>query len=487
MCPTRWGRGLVRAGRRRPVRPGRRGEAAARERHDAAGVAIVDEHVERLGECGPHLFAVEGVADGAHQVLAGEVLPEVRRHGVFVQGVDQLDDLLTGRAGVLPERAGQLLGARVEIVVQRGLLALGAHQPLFGQRLGEGVHPVEDHPAHLLGELRRVHRAQPRPVGEAEVVELLVAEGGAHHVQVPGGVERADVRQHRPGVLLARRGGPPQLFERGLGVVRVLAVVGRLQGLVGAVAAADGGGAADAARIEGDEVVAVREVHELLASVGEFGDARAAGAAEVQQQRTARVAGGPVAGHGQVEGSGLGPGVVERHGDLAAPQVLGHLHALALRPLDLLLVEAGQVGLLVVLLGIGARRRGRQPGPQQGQHRDRGSGERTPSVRGPHACLQGDPARAAGDDLRITISGPSRPRLPAGGSAGSAVSCAAPAPYDGPRVSPVRVNSAARKARCPADVGCSRRRGRDRLRRGWPRGCGRPPHPRGTAVTHPRP
>ena len=224
------------------------------------------------------------------------------------------------------------------------------------------------------------------------------------------------------------------------GLFVVVPVVGRLQGLVRAVAAAHGGGAAHTARIEGDEVVAVGEIHEVLAAVSEFGDARAAGAAEVQQQRAARIAGAPVAGHRQVEGARPGPGVVERHGDLAAPQILGHFHALALRPLDLLLVEAGQVGLLGVLLVVGARRRGREPGPQQGQHRDRGSGERAPYVRGPHACLQGRPARAAGDNPRITIGGPSRPRPPEGGPGGHAVICAAPTPSDGPAGSLVRVN-----------------------------------------------
>ncbi|BFO17596.1 hypothetical protein SHKM778_39840 [Streptomyces sp. KM77-8] len=67
--------------------------------------------------------------------------------------MDQVHDLFAGAARVLPERAGELPGAPGEEVLQRGLLAPGTGQPLLGQRLGQRVHAVQRHPAHLPGNL----------------------------------------------------------------------------------------------------------------------------------------------------------------------------------------------------------------------------------------------------------------------------------------------------------------------------------------------
>ncbi len=135
-----------------------------------------------------------------------------------------------------------------------------------------------------------------------------------------------------------------QRLQRCFGILPDGAVLGRRQHLVGALAAAHGGGAADAARIEGDHVVALGQTHEVLAAQGQLGDARAAGSAEVQQHRTPGRARRAVAGQRQVERAGGGAGVVERHGDLAALQVGRHAVALARGPGDALPVEAREIG-----------------------------------------------------------------------------------------------------------------------------------------------
>lgn len=237
-----------------------------------------------------------------------------------------------------------------------------------------------------------------------------------------------------------------QLFEDGTRVVAGLAAGHRdVRGRVRALATADGGGPADAARVEGDHVVAVRQAHEVLARIGELADARAARAAEVEQHRTPGRARGPVAGHRQFEGVAPGLRVVERDGDLAALEAvrrrLVQSPGGAGRPVDLLVVEAGQAGLVVRR---GHRRRAR---PQQGECR--GRGERPASVRGPHDASRGGvPAVGRGGalehDMRVTRGSPP------GGRAWATVTLGgrAPAESHGPEswtdgaVSPMERNGA---------------------------------------------
>ena len=72
------------------------------------------------------------------------------------------------------------------------------------QRGFPGVHgPVQDQRAHVAREQLGVPGAQVGAVGLAEVGELGVAERGAEHVHVPGGVGGADIRQQGTGLLLA--------------------------------------------------------------------------------------------------------------------------------------------------------------------------------------------------------------------------------------------------------------------------------------------
>ncbi len=267
------------------VRPGplaRQADAARGEGQDAPGVAVLDQRGQRPLQRGPQLPAVQGLPDGAHQVLAGERAAEVRGHGVLVERAHQPDHLGPGLAPVLPERTAEIRRTPVQEVVQSRLLPLGPRHPLLGQRLGQRVHAVQDDPADLAGELRRVHRAEPAAVGEAEVVEVAVAERLADDVQVAGGVHGADVRQHRAGEPGALVGGLPQPLEQRLRTTDVGVLLRFGRGRVAALAAADGGGPADSARVEGDQVVALGQVHELLALGGQRGDAGAARAAEVQ-------------------------------------------------------------------------------------------------------------------------------------------------------------------------------------------------------------
>ncbi len=222
-----------------------------------------------------------------------------------------------------------------------------AGQPLLGQRLGQRVHAVQRHPADLVGVLGRVHRPEPGPVGEPEVVELLVAQRLAHHVQVAGHVHGAHVGEDRPGVLLALGRHLAQLPQRVPRIARLLAV-GRLQRTAGGVGpAAHRGGTAHAARVERHHVVVVGQTEEVLTAEGQALHAGAARTAEVQHDRAARVAGGrAVAGERQLQGALARVGVVERHGDRPALEVLRQLRARAGRPLDLLVVEPAQAGLV---------------------------------------------------------------------------------------------------------------------------------------------
>ncbi|CAM5683538.1 hypothetical protein SAURM35S_00706 [Streptomyces aurantiogriseus] len=185
---------------------------------------------------------------------------------------------------------GTALGRRRAVlreVVERELEPPGlAERALLGRLRGVDDR-VEDGPPDVLGEQVGVHAAEFGAVGDAEVVQLRVAEDPAHQVHVAGRVGGAHMRQHPLRVVLA---GLVELLRvvqerRALGGVvggHVLLEVG-VELLV--VLAADGGAAADAARVEAHEVVAGAQGRVVLAERGQRGDAGAAGAAEVEQQR----------------------------------------------------------------------------------------------------------------------------------------------------------------------------------------------------------
>lgn len=210
----------------------------------------------------------------------------------------------------------------------------------------------------------------------------------------------------------ARVGGLPQRVQHGLRIAADLRVVVGQVDLLLAVPAAHRGRAAHPAGVERHDVVVVRQAHELLARARELGHTRAARPAEVHQHRTLAVTRRPIAGERQFECPVAGAVVIQRNGDLAALHVLGHALARALAPGDLLLVEAGHVGL--------GRSAHRQAGADHGQPDRTGDGAAPQQgTRGQlcrHRCLQGRPSRSGERRPRLTIGGTRNGRLRTNGA-----------------------------------------------------------------------
>lgn len=176
---------------------------------------------------------------------------------------------------------------------------------------------VEDQAVDPVGVQLGVHRAQVGAVGVAEVAELVRAQGGAQHLEVTGGRDRADVREHVRVLGLAGLGeglhplqvGPLGLLVQGYGI-------GPHGCEVPGAAVQDGLALADAPGIEADHVVLGGHVlGQRGGDVPGQGAAAAAGAARVDQQR-ALGAGGRVGDPGQGECDLPAAGTVVVEGDL---------------------------------------------------------------------------------------------------------------------------------------------------------------------------
>ena len=105
--------------------------------------------------------------------------------------------------------------------------------------------------------------AEEGAVGVAEQVERVLAEDGAHHVEVARGADRVDVFEEAAGVVAAsrRRGrvspsSASAIADCGLSSPVSMSSSPALRSSFSCVGhAEDGGGVADAARVEGDDVV----------------------------------------------------------------------------------------------------------------------------------------------------------------------------------------------------------------------------------------
>ncbi len=201
------------------------------------------------------------------------------------------------------------------------------------------VGTVEHHRPHPVGEQGGVNPAQVGAVADADVAELLVTQAGTDHVHVAGRVGGAVEAQ---GVAVVRRAavgeGALVLVEQRL----FLGVVGRVVEIEVSVHervvdAFDTATAVDAPGVEADDVEVVEAELGLDdgSALGDRVEARGAGAAGVEQDRTFAVDGGRGAHEGDVDGGACKIVVVERHGQYGALEhrVVGRLVG-ARAPLD---------------------------------------------------------------------------------------------------------------------------------------------------------
>ena len=206
--------------------------------------------------------------------LSGPAAHSVAGVAELVEAVDDVVELVGGvvRHAVGRQRAERVAGRRVD----------GA---------------VEHEATHALGVAHGVDRAERRPVAVAEVVEAVDAEGQADLLEVERGVGRADLGQQRAGP------GDAVLGGRDVEGADRPAVDRRH-------------GPPDAPRVPADRVVVVEQLaRQHVDEVPRQLDARRAGAAGVEHQRSAVVAGVELRS-GQGDGDLLAGrvGVVERDG-----------------------------------------------------------------------------------------------------------------------------------------------------------------------------
>lgn len=99
-------------------------------------------------------------------------------------------------AWVGAQRAIRPCGAERGHLDERTLkTGVGAQAALERTRSGvKGT--VEQHGSHILRELLGIHRAQPCPITLPKIRQLLIAEHRSQHVEVAGGVARADSSQN---------------------------------------------------------------------------------------------------------------------------------------------------------------------------------------------------------------------------------------------------------------------------------------------------
>ncbi len=240
------------------------------------------------------------------------------------------------------------------------------HAPPDPGRIDRAVQHEAVGPA---GEHLRVDGTQIRAVRGAQVGDLLLAQYGADDVHVPGGVAGGDVRElvAVPGTALVGDGSRPLdvMAERPrpVGVFDVLLGVRQ--------AAGDRAAAADAARIEPDEVVLLADLlgHRVLHQDRHV-QALAAGTAGVEEDRTVPLArhAGLHTGDGQLERLGAGSAVVQWDLDRRALE-RGGRRRVATVPRGLLVLESLQGFCRGCLCrGEGGEHRCRDPHREQGRH-----------------------------------------------------------------------------------------------------------------------
>ena len=216
---------------------------------------------------------------------------------------------------------------RLDIGAQR--LLPGRRIPFKGLLPGQGgVHgAVQDDAPDVVGEELGVHGPQVGAVGVPEEVEVLVLHQGPHDIHVAG---------HRTGVHVVEDLGDLRVLLAGRGLARSLrndvggAARRQLGGRLGPPGhhrlnvvggpAGDGGGLADAARVEADDVVVLQDPRQAAARVEpglgiDEGDTASPGASGVEEDRAPR--GGARRGQlleGHRDGLALRVVVVQGHG-----------------------------------------------------------------------------------------------------------------------------------------------------------------------------
>ena len=225
------------------------------------------------------------------------------------------------------ERAVVALLAPRRPVVERVLEADELRRPLVELAVTARLERrVEHHRPHPLREQPGVDASEVGAVADADVGDLLVADGGADRVHVAGGVGGGVEAQRAVVLRLARRA------ELVVDVVEGLRLLGRVGGVVevdggvdgGVVDAFDTARALYAARVEADEVVLPLQPElavDRRRRIGREVVARPAGAARVEQDRPLSVALRRQPDQSEIDRADLGVGVVERDGERGALQV----------------------------------------------------------------------------------------------------------------------------------------------------------------------
>ena len=164
-----------------------------------AGPVPGRRELERLGQEPPGVLAVERDERSGEQVVAVD-RARIRPARGQRLGVHAVDEVVEGRPRVpVAEAAGGLVaGAGLEEPPERDLegLRLLAHRLDRVVGVLVGVQRAVEHEAPgALREERLVGRAEEGPVGEAEVVDPLLAQPLADEVEVPRHVRGRDVRE----------------------------------------------------------------------------------------------------------------------------------------------------------------------------------------------------------------------------------------------------------------------------------------------------
>ncbi len=212
---------------------------------------VVGDRLQADAEGGPVVLTVEGAGDGPDEGVAVDFAAVGGGERGVVEGFLEVEGEVDDVLGVVAERAA-LPGAPGGEVLEGELEAAGLGEGFLHGVVGGVDDAVEYGAADVVREQVGVDAAEFGAVGDAEVVQLVVAEDVAQQVHVLGGLGGADVREDVAGVLLA--GGRRFAVEPDEGVGLVAAVVGGPVDLVlvgeAGVEAADAAAVADAARTE---------------------------------------------------------------------------------------------------------------------------------------------------------------------------------------------------------------------------------------------
>ena len=271
-----------------------------------------------------HDGADDGIAIAqAAGVVGGHRLVHQRIHQASVD----LDRLLR----ILTQRALGILRAVGGIVVERLLECLGLVD-IGLDRISVGIdRTVEDHRPHLVRVGLGVGGADPGPVGEAEIIQLVVSDRGTKRIEILGDAGGPDIREevgaHLVDTALNELLGLSLDMGDTLGAVVDLRICAQPIVVGVGVAPQRRCRRAHAAGVEPDQI-------ETLAHAGRHGLDQAGGrldtglprTARVDQQRPDLVADGRKSDHRQRGGRAVGIGVVDRNGDLAALGTRRHRH-----------------------------------------------------------------------------------------------------------------------------------------------------------------